>query len=143
MTVHAPQSPSLHTFFAPVRPSDSRRVSRRLRCGGTWTETSRPFTLRERPVAPGPRNCIPTHRIEHAANASDAIAPLRAAAVWEAVARSAVAGAAVWARPLAAAPGGRARRWAAVERSAGPWAAPARASAAQVWARVRSRRRPE
>src|SRR6266581_7239023 len=55
-TVHAPQSPSLQTFFVPVSPSESRSVSSRERCGGTWTEVILPLTERERSTAFGPRN---------------------------------------------------------------------------------------
>src|SRR6267142_4463340 len=55
-TVHAPQSPSLQTFFVPVSPSVSRSVSSSERSGGTWTETVLRLTERERSTAFGPLN---------------------------------------------------------------------------------------
>ncbi len=55
-TVHAPQSPSLQTFFVPVSPSVSRRVSSSERRGGTWTDVVLPLTERERSTASGPLN---------------------------------------------------------------------------------------
>src|SRR5581483_4714177 len=55
-TVQAPQSPSLQTFFVPVRPRESRRVSRSERSGPTRTDTFRPFTSSATSMASGPRN---------------------------------------------------------------------------------------
>src|SRR6478672_1352110 len=44
-TVHAPQCPSLHAIFVPVKPSSSRNTCARLALIGASSSNTPPFTV--------------------------------------------------------------------------------------------------